>query len=298
MLRNNMTKKPTIHKPSRMQITLTIFLTIVWAFLLAFAFVAAQDPPWLRKMVDMGRSDESSGVRNFADDFLRQGNYSAAIAAYRKALEINPNDPMLMTNMAVALNRSGKSDEGFRLLNQALKFASDRKEVVFFNLGEILSERGQKAEAIEYYLKSVDSEGDQDLPYLRIGKAYKDIGRLDKAREAFEKVLEIQLDPRTPYMKMIRTGLATYDKDPQLSSALKSMLARGISENDLKIYDLQFLKRINMGNKYLISTYRELANICIAQGDSNRADNYSKCAIKIEALNKSAISGQVAMSSE
>jgi len=220
-------------------------------------------------------------VRNYGDDFLRQGNYAAAIAIYHKALEINPNDPILMTNMAVALYRSGKSDEGFKLLNQALSIASDRKGVVYCNLGEMLSERGQQAEAIKYYLKAVDTETDQDLLYYKIGKTYKEIGQLDKAREAFEKALEIQLDPRTPYLKMIRAGLAIFEKDPQLASTLKSMLARGVTESDLNIYDLDYIKRSNLGNKYLIGTYRELANICIAQGDNKRAEYYSERANKL-----------------
>jgi tetratricopeptide (TPR) repeat protein len=291
-----MVKQLALHKTPKLQMIVTVSLTIVWLFLISFALIAAQDPPWLRKLADLGRSGESLSVRNYGDDFLRQGNFAAAIAVYRKALDINPKDPLTMTNMAVALYRSGRSDEGLKLLNQALKIASERQGVVYFNLGEILYERGQKEEAIDCYLKSVDSEGDQDLPYLRIGKTYKEIGQLDKAREAFEKALEIQLDPCTPYRKMIIVSLALLDKDPQATSTLNSMFARGVTENDLNEYDIDFLKRINLENKNLISTYHELANICIAQGDTDSAEIYSERADNLEALTKSAASSKVSLS--
>ncbi|CCQ64165.1 TPR repeat:Sel1-like repeat:Sel1-like repeat [Crocosphaera watsonii WH 0401] len=41
----------------------------------------------------------------------KQGKYDEAIAAYKKAIEINPNDAFAYNNMGLALDDQGKYDE-------------------------------------------------------------------------------------------------------------------------------------------------------------------------------------------
>jgi Tfp pilus assembly protein PilF len=292
-----MTKKTETRKRSLAQIVMPIVLTAIWALLISFAFVAAQDPPWLRKMAAWGRKDESFAMKSFGDNFLRQSNYQMAIAHYRKALEIKPDDPGALANLAMAYNYIGESDKGLKILEQALKIESVRPEPIYYNMGEIYDKQGKKDEAITAYLKAVDSELDQDLLYHKLGMAYLATGQLEKAREAFEKALQIQTDPLTPYLSMIRKSLAQYETEPQVLSLLKSIPLHNVKIEDLYKYDLDFIRYWNQNNPKLAGTYSDLAKVCLAMGDSVKSAEYSKLSyeITIAARNQNGI--QSAMSS-
>lgn len=269
-----MENKKAFQEPTRARMILTTILSVVWIMLLIFAFVAAKNPPWLEKLAYLGQTDESLSMKNYGDNFIRQGNYPMAIEHYRRSLEIKPDNPQVMANLAMAYHRAGYSDKGLALLEKALTLKSTKPELICYDLGDIYSDMGQNEKAISYYLKAVDSEIGQDLLYYKLGTLYYKTGHFERARLAFEKVLEIQTDPRTPYFNMIRKSIAIYQDDPNLISILRSMLREDLRESDLKNYDLDFVRQCNSNNIELRQICKTLGNIYLSIGDTAKSTEY------------------------
>ena len=263
------------HNRSIAERILPLILVAIWAILLAFAFVAAKDPPWLRQIAEIGHSGEAADMKSYGDNFLRQANYPMAITHYRKALEIQPDNPGAMANLAMAYHRIGESDKGLKLLEKALIMKSGRKKPLYYNMGEIFFDQHKYEEAIAAYLIAIDSEIDQDLLFHKLGKAYMETGQLEKARDAFEKMLQIETDPLTPYVNMVRKSLAVFENDTNSIKVLKTIPLNNINSSDLEDYDLDFVIQCNLNNPGLGSTYKNLATVYFALGDTAKGIEYS-----------------------
>jgi predicted TPR repeat methyltransferase len=84
----------------------------------------------------------------------QRGNSAAAMAEYRKAVDIKPTDPGALTNLGNALREIGNIEEAEVFYRRALAVKQDHVEANN-NLGMMLSERGQHSEAIACYRKAL-----------------------------------------------------------------------------------------------------------------------------------------------
>ena len=64
-------------------------------------------------------------------------NYSKAIVAYNKSLELNPNNADVLTDLGVMYRRSGQPTEAIKAFDRAIK-TDPRHEVSRFNKGIVL----------------------------------------------------------------------------------------------------------------------------------------------------------------
>ncbi|HUO52238.1 MAG TPA: tetratricopeptide repeat protein [Gemmatimonadaceae bacterium] len=76
----------------------------------------------------------------------RQGNYDAALTSYRLALRDFPNDPKIVTNLAIACTRTGRVDEALRSYKRALEI-DPRHSGAHYGLAFLLLKRGDMAGA-------------------------------------------------------------------------------------------------------------------------------------------------------
>ncbi len=133
----------------------------------------------------------------FADAYLNRGSiyfqqeqYSNAEADFKKATELQPEDPLSWSNLGKVYVVINKRDEAISAFQAALdadkQFAEANKE-----LGKLYFKNNQYAEAIaalEAYV-AVDPQ-DQYSHYL-LGMAYKKQKNTNKAIASFQKALEI-----------------------------------------------------------------------------------------------------------
>ncbi len=87
-----------------------------------------------------------------------QKKYSAAETAYTKAISLNPEyfQPYLLRGLL--LNQLGKTNNAINDLQASQKFLNT--QVSNFYLGELMSKKGQKDQAIAYYQKAQTGGGD------------------------------------------------------------------------------------------------------------------------------------------
>src|SRR3954471_18526315 len=132
------------------------------------------------------RPDEPDGAMDWYEraSELEEDSPEEAMAAYRQALELDP----------------GLVD-------------------AHVNLGRLLHERGQAAEAERHYRLAVAARPEDTTAAFNLGVALQDLGRLAEAAEAYEKALEIDRDLADAHYNL--SGL--YEKLGQPEAAFRHL---------------------------------------------------------------------------
>ena len=132
-----------------------------------------------------------------------------AIAQYRKAFELRPNDPRLRFNLGSALLRQGEVDEAISHFEKALELRADatdkakRNADVHYNLGNAFFRKRQIDEAIFHFRKAVEVRPDFADAYTNLGTVLVLQRRPGEAIAKYEKALEL-----APRSITIRINLA------------------------------------------------------------------------------------------
>ena len=123
---------------------------------------------------------------------LGQTKWSEAEAEFRRALARRPQDPLLLTNTAIAVNQQERSDEAMELLAGAV--AADPQYVpAHFNMGLIESRRGDFEQAARHFETVAALDDDELFTRYFLGTSLARIGREAEGIEALRGALE--LDP-------------------------------------------------------------------------------------------------------
>jgi superkiller protein 3 len=276
-------KKPPVEMPSRGQTVIAWGLLGCWLVLMCFGVVAAVNPPWLQRVSRGGIVVEARDYKNFGDDALRQGKYGLAVAQYRKALDIKPDLGSARINLAIAYIRAGDTARGARILREALptETRGSLKGAICYNLGECREAEDKSEEAIGYYQRAVDCNIEQDKIYRKLGSLYLKLGRLPEARAAFEKTLAAQLDPSLPYQYMLHRSLDIFEGDPAHLAIIEEQLARGISTEDLRRYDLEIITQMQQRDPEIAKTHNHLGVICAQLKDLEKAHTHFQKSLEI-----------------
>jgi Flp pilus assembly protein TadD len=116
-----------------------------------------------------------------------------AVAHYRKALEIKPDYANAHYNLGVLLAKIERVDEAIDHFQKALEINPDYAEA-HNNLGAMLAIRGQTDDAIAHYRKAIQINPDYAQAHSNLGVLLAKLGRVDEAIDHFQKALEIMPD--------------------------------------------------------------------------------------------------------
>jgi Tfp pilus assembly protein PilF len=120
----------------------------------------------------------------------QQGQIDAAIAKYRRALEIRPQAPEARNNLGNALIKQGKREEGIAHLREAVRLWPGYVSALS-NLGAALCE-GDQVEQGLLYLRQAVRQAPDDIPArYNLGLALLSLNRWEEARRHFEEVLRL-----------------------------------------------------------------------------------------------------------
>jgi len=135
-------------------------------------------------------------VTKFYDVFDRamalekKGQHSAAVAEWRKALELDPEDAKANNNLGLGLTRDGRLDEAIPHFEKAVE-GDPRFAEAYNNLGIARAQKGQVEEAIRHFQKAVELEPDYGSAHNNLGAALLQSGRIDEAIPHFQKAVEV-----------------------------------------------------------------------------------------------------------
>jgi tetratricopeptide (TPR) repeat protein len=129
----------------------------------------------------------------FATGLAREGRIDEALKHYRKAMDIQPDDPLPPCNIADILANQGRIDEAVAWYQKALKIQPDCV-MAHNNLGELLARQGRLDEAAEHYRQVLKIQPDYAAAYCNLGNVWMARGQLEKAEAKYRKALEIEPD--------------------------------------------------------------------------------------------------------
>ena len=116
-----------------------------------------------------------------------QGNLDAAIGKFREALQKNPRNALATYELALTYTTKGDFQNCRAVLEPALEWPGDQREIRYMALGNCLDAAGLKDKAIEVYRRGLliapnDPRLNYNLAVSLVGK-----GKLDEARALLKR---------------------------------------------------------------------------------------------------------------
>ncbi len=122
------------------------------------------------------------------------GRYEQAEKIYRGLLEHGKSNAELLMLLGAVSRSQNKLDEAIDFLKESLRL-SPRYWDALQNLGVCLAERRENAEAIDSFLKAIDTAPKRIESYIDLGNLYRTLGQLEESTECYMKALRIKEHP-------------------------------------------------------------------------------------------------------
>ena len=147
---------------------------------------------WLKRKPehDQETPQTSLGYAVMAKKNQRQGKLVEAAAAYRKALELNPNSAWSYFHLGETLSKLQKWDEAIAAYQQAIKL-NPNSGSFHYNLAEAFMQKGSLDEAIAHYFKTIAIKPSFSIAHNGLGEALAKQGKLVEAVDYFRKAVEL-----------------------------------------------------------------------------------------------------------
>ncbi len=140
-----------------------------------------------------GRSDKADRSLETAVALHRRGRLDRAVAAYRDALEADPDRPATLNNLGVALRSMGRNEEAAAAFRRVLR--RDRRHAdAHYNLGNALQALGQREEAAASFGRAIRLKPDYAAAYTNLGLLSSELGRHGEALDCLSRALRLEPD--------------------------------------------------------------------------------------------------------
>jgi Tfp pilus assembly protein PilF len=211
------------------------------------------EPAILERLRALGylEAESPAGDRTMAGLAFEEGNFEAAVAAYRKQLEDSPDDPGLHASLGGALGALGRYDEAREQLERSLELEALNPSA-HHNLGVVHERQGRRDEAIRSYQTAL---------------------RYDPSYEASQKALK-----RLGVSPGVRAPSGEAERRARELADQASLAARK-TDYPRAIALLDEAEKVAPGY-VLVHQYR--ANVAFLMGDKEAAKKALKAALEIE----------------
>ena len=165
-----------------------------------------------------------SSLFNLGLAYGNAGQYEEAIASYKEALRIKPDDADAHYNLGVTYGESGQYEEAIASYKEALRIKPDDADA-HYNLGYVYRELGQYEEAIASFKKSIRIKPDDANAHYSLGLAYDESGQYEEAIASYKEVLRIKPDDADAHFFLV----LAYVNAGQYEEAIASYSGIGFS---------------------------------------------------------------------
>lgn len=167
----------------------------------------------------------------------------------------------------------------YRRIGEKKLAAEPNNPRAWHEMGTVEREAGNFAKAREHFEKAIELDGKSVEDYQSLGSCFGKLGELDKGIEAFRKAIELNPDYPSPYFSL---GVAYFRKG--MLNAARDAILEGLKRNPN-----DFNARTNLGAIYEQGGYPELA-VTVLQGvvkvDRNNARAFYNLGVALEKTNK------------
>ncbi len=135
----------------------------------------------------------ATALNHIASGLVEQGKAAEAIANYREAILVNPDDVTAHNNLAIALAAQGKPAEAIAALREAIRINPDSAEV-HYNLGTDLATQGNSDEGIAEFREAIRLNPDFAEAHSNLGAELRSRGKLDEALDELRTAIRLKPD--------------------------------------------------------------------------------------------------------
>jgi len=137
--------------------------------------------------------DKATDHLNLGTDLLAHGKVEEAVAAYRQAAKLNPEDEDMHYNLALALAKQGNRKEAQEQYLEALRIYPDYTEA-HNNLGNLLVADGNYGDAIAHFKEALKISPENASAHSNLGKALALQGKVTDAIPCFREAVRLNPD--------------------------------------------------------------------------------------------------------
>ena len=129
-------------------------------------------------------------INNQGVYLARSGDPEGALATYRRGLEIEPDNPTILTNLTRVYQQLGRDREAAELIAR-LEGTQNTNPFFFVYQGEMALSQGDTAKALDSMARALRQ--DTELPEVHVGlvKVYLAMGDLERARHHLGRALQL-----------------------------------------------------------------------------------------------------------
>jgi adenylate cyclase len=177
------------------------------------------------KAISLDESDGLSyGLLGSVYTWMRQ--YEKAIAAGKRAIELDPNGADLHMYLGWTLNFAGRPDEAIEYLNKAIRLNPSPTLGYFEGMGRSYLLKGNYEKALTEFKKALQLAPMSPPVHMYLAVTHSLLGREEEARASAEKALEL-----APFISVGLTAkIAPYKNQADLELILNAMRKAGFPE--------------------------------------------------------------------
>jgi len=152
----------------------------------------AGDTAGARELVDEARTRRpDAAIVHYLDALVKQaeGNDRAAVTAYRKTLELDPEFPGVYGSLGELLANLGDTQGAADALAEAVE-RGEGGAAAAFNMGVVLSQKNRFREAIPQLKKAVELDPGLKDAYRALGTAYRKTDQFREAAKTYQKIVD------------------------------------------------------------------------------------------------------------
>jgi len=180
------------------------------------------------------------------EDYRNNNQYDKALAAYTKAIEVNPQYAEAYKNRGIVYLYLKEYDKAMADNNKAIE-VNPQYSNAYNNRGIVYRILKEYDKAMADYNKAIEINPQLFQAYHNRGNVYRDLKEYDKAMADYNKTIEINPQNADAYLdrggvyhnlKEYDKAIAEYNKAIEINPQVaKAYLARGLVYHNLKEYD-------------------------------------------------------------
>ena len=138
------------------------------------------------------RPDDHAAWNNLGNAALDAGDGNAAVTAFERALSLSPDTPLIRRNLGKALGAAGRYVESVEQLEQAVA-ADPADAITLLELGRALNRIGAHGDALARLGDAARIDRGNAEIFVAIGLTFAELGEFDRAEQGYRFAL--QADP-------------------------------------------------------------------------------------------------------
>lgn len=146
----------------------------------------------LRRATELA-PDHASAWHHLGEALAAEGEMPEAEAAFRRAVELDPDDQVALTHLGHTALASGRREEGVGYLARAADLAhtAHTASSASISLVDMYRSFGQYEDALAQARLVAEAAPEDPLAWLDVAELSLELGQLDEARAAFERLREV-----------------------------------------------------------------------------------------------------------